>query len=191
MPTLQGDEQARRLRGFAFTGGLLWTIFLTAVLVQLPAGHAPGRMQTRRAIDTFWPQGWTFFAKVAQTDTIVVYRIADPGQVPRTATTPQMTESSLWGVSRANYAAVVESGEIASEVPTGFWTECRQATRAACWSAVLTAPPYRGVNPSPHPWFCGRLIIAVERPLARPPSRDYRQVARGIERAVAVDLTCH
>lgn len=135
-----------------------------------------------QAAATVWPQGWSFFDRIADDDTVVVYRVAT-GSGPERATPIQMSAAGRWGFGRAAIREVVETRDIVERVPADKWTDCGTAEPAACLSAAAGGDRLRMNARIAAPTLCGALVVSVEAPQRATPAFRSTKV-------VGVDVRC-
>jgi antimicrobial peptide system SdpA family protein len=177
-------------RGFLFTAAILFTGLLVTLASQLP-GLAPGWLTGQRpAYRALWPQGWSFFADAAAEDVLVVYRAGSDGASFPVVTRTLMSAANDWGLSRVAYVQILETRQIAEQVPGDRWTACHDSSADACLRNTLGAPAHEATNGSARPTICGPVILAVERPEPWSADRQAGQNPRSVARTASVRVRC-
>ncbi len=179
-------DAVRSRSAFVFTTTVLLATLVTTMVAQLPVPLGALRRESR-TFQAIWPQGWTFFSDAATVPVLVAYL---PGVPPLELTERQMSAAAHWGLNRVAYAQILESRQLAAQVPDGGWQECAAGTRDACLSLNLDATWYRVANRFTRPTLCGRLLLAYERPQPWQADQSPDVVPRRIERTAAVQVRC-
>ena len=184
-------EQVRAARGFVSTAVLLGVLILASVGFQLALGKGPSWLRTQRAAyAAVWPQGWAMFSRVSRQDNLVVYAV-EPGDRLTPSTRPGLSAEHWWGIRRTGYAQMVQTTEIAEQVPASGWRACGGTTLNGCWrswSSERVPPGWPPVtNRSHQPSLCGRLLIAEQAPARW---RAGRATEPGTVRIAAVEVAC-
>lgn len=184
------DRPATSLQGLLFTGSLLAVLLSVTFGSQLPAGAAPGWLRNEYAYRMVWPQGWFFYSRVTRESKPVFYDLGPSGDIIRLRTAPQGVRAQLWGVRRGGGAEMVTAGELAAEVPPEYWTNCGGAYVSACLAGVRGHSDYPFSGVAGRSTFCGRYLIAVERPAAWSRDAGPAVPSRRVERAAVVTISC-
>jgi hypothetical protein len=158
----EADRAARSARGFTTSITALLVVLVVAAATQLPASMVPGWLSDQR--DTYqllWPQRWVFFTAVGSV-TVGVYR--PDGYQP--VTVQLASARNLGGLSRREYATILEAAILARSVPAERWRDCGRPAVADCADrlagAQVTAVDSRAA------WrpLCGSVVFTRERLVA-------------------------
>ncbi|OJF15944.1 hypothetical protein [Couchioplanes caeruleus] len=159
------DEPARATRGArGFTTSItaLLVVLVVAAASQLPGSMTPGWLGDRR--DTYqllWPQQWEFFTAVGSV-AVGVYRSG--GYQPVTA--PLASAQNLGGLSRREYATIVEAAVLARSVPAARWRDCGRPAVADCADRLAGAPVTTVDSRVAWQPLCGTVVFTRERLVA-------------------------
>jgi hypothetical protein len=152
-------------RGFVFTGVLLGVMLLASVGLQLaPTGGADRLNGPLASYTALWPQGWSMYSDASRHQSVVVYSVQPGNRGLTLVTRPSAASTRWWGVSRVAYSEVVQSTELAAQIPAGSWRTCEGVTLVECWRGGTPAEPHRLSNMSRRPVLCGQLVFASESP---------------------------
>lgn len=187
-PTGTSTPVARSERGFRLGAAAIFTVLAVTLTVQLFPGAVPGWLAAQR--DTYgalWPQGWSFFANLPEAKILVAYRVRPDGGTLAMATHPEMSRASLWGLSRVTEAQVVETTDIARQVPDRYWTACGEDYRSC--GDVRRLPRYPVLNRSRRPTLCGSIAVTVEQP-RRPSTDGPGNAPRRVLTIAVTEVTC-
>lgn len=141
---------------------ILGTVFFVTAAVQFASSVAPGWLgRVSATYDSFWPQGWGFFANSEDTDTLSVYR-QDGESGPGASELPLfMSSENSWGLGRIAASRQDQAVILASLIPSGAWTDCATPITRACLSRLRES---RVVNRYQAPLLCGNLLFVKARP---------------------------
>ncbi|MEV8509155.1 hypothetical protein AB0368_30560 [Actinoplanes sp. NPDC051475] len=159
------DEPARAAhsaRGFTTSITALLVVLVVAAATQLPASIAPGWLSGQR--DTYqllWPQRWVFFT-AAGSVTVGVYRPG--GYEPVTA--PLSSARNRGGLSRQEYATVLEAATLAGSVPAARWRDCGRPALTDCADRLAGAPVTTLDSRVAWRPLCGAVVFTRERLVA-------------------------
>lgn len=150
---------ARSARGFTTSITALLVVLVVAAATQLPAsGRLSGQRDTYQLL---WPQRWVFFT-AAGSVTVGVYRPG--GYEPVTA--PLSSARNLGGLSRQEYATILEAATLAGSVPAARWRDCGRPAVADCADRLAGAPVTTLDSRVAWRPLCGAVVLTRERLVA-------------------------
>jgi hypothetical protein len=152
------------LQGFLVTLAGLGSVLMITLCAQLPAGVVPAWLHGHHSIyRTIWPQGWSFFANTANSQTLNVYQL-NPGRVPvGSAIALSMSSRDRWGLGRTAAAQFDQALGLASQIPPGYWTACTDPASSSC---LIRPSSYRTINKNRPGLLCGLLAFVRRAPSA-------------------------
>jgi hypothetical protein len=154
------DAVARHDRYFWVTATVLLSSLLIALVVQFPTGTGPiGGRGAQSPYSTVWPQRWTFFTRLTERSTVVLYRV--DGTNPRLTSRPSEAER-LWGLNRVGETEYIFGSWLAARIPAADWRTCRDPDPAACVNDQEQSKVLRLTRVAAPSVWCGRVAVVRE-----------------------------
>jgi antimicrobial peptide system SdpA family protein len=130
------------------------------------------------------PQGWKFFTRDPQEPLLNSFvRDGDQWRPPEGAL--NASAPNYFGLSRAGRALHADEGVLAGFVPDSGWHDCKD-TLESCVADVAPIVVKRDV---PHPFFCGPVVLTLQKPVPWAWSRSARPVTMPL-RAARLEVQC-
>ncbi len=138
---------------------VLIAFFGVSVFYSLPSNALSTRDggAVRTAVATLFPQGWAFFTRDPDSESIVAYAVQDDVLVSA-MTTPQTRGSNWLGLSRGQRAQGPELAFTAAGSGTEAGSDCA-GWLSECAPAYLSLAPVPYSNTSPIQTICGDIVL--------------------------------
>lgn len=187
----KSDTNDVRFGSFLSTLILMCTVMVIGIVNQTP-GLLPKTELTseRTAYAELVPEEWAFFARLAESDMVLAYRVEPSGTSVDPTVASLTSITSWWGLRRTTDATVLETAYLASAVPDSSWIPCQGLDVTACRQATPSAFPVPIANRLPGARLCGQLVLAVLGPVGSTATQRDGRLNRTVAKVVDVSVSC-